>query len=421
MVARTMVLIIYDDWRRVPEDLKRKIWDFVCESKENASRHWSKVEVVQIYLNKHFIIPFVDNRSKLKQETRLTEEEIDRSLTWKLARKRKGGGYDSKVAQIVEKISDLETKAKTGSLETDGKNDILNQALGTKEHLGSVQGMETFITHGVYFEFSKNVRDMMTGERDEFIKKFNALKERLEKMSNQLNNRSLMFYAGSNHQPLKGNAVLAKSVVVDNTCYLVVDSSANIVAKGTIIEYKGPNVWVTVDMVFDGSPSLPFPDDEEFLVKVFKKLQKKKYITPEKVAKKSESMYNKVDFDMGIKNIDLVGNELAITLVKSEPKQMKLDKQHTSPKKRKADVTLLRKKKTRQSMVFKRRRVQNNSSLKMFSTVVNHFLLDKQTLRVQTDDNLFGYESYTYVSKKDFERALDMEELTALCITVYIM
>ncbi|XP_031261921.1 uncharacterized protein LOC116120120 [Pistacia vera] len=303
--------------------------------------------------------------------------------------------------------------------------------------------MEKFITHGVYFEFSKNVRDMMTGERDEFIKKFNALEERLEKMSNQLNNRSLMFHAGSNHQPLKGNALLAKLVVVDNTCYLVVDSSINIVAKGTIIEYKGPNVWVTVDVVFDGSPSLPFPDDEEFLVKVnnaishrllwpkelvlraanmvFKKLQKKKYITPEKVAKKSESMYNKVDFDMRIENIDLVGNEFAITPVKSEPKQMKLDKKHTNLRKRKADVTLLRKKKTRQSMVFKRRRVQNNSSLKMFSTVVNHFLLDKQTLHVQTDDNLFGYESYTYVSKKDFERVLDMEELTASCITVYIM
>ncbi|KAJ0103118.1 hypothetical protein Patl1_05272 [Pistacia atlantica] len=46
------------------------------------------------------------------------------------------------------------------------------------------------------------------------------------------------------------------------------DSQANIVAKGTIIEYEGPNVWVTMDVVFDGSPSLPFLDDEEFLVKV---------------------------------------------------------------------------------------------------------------------------------------------------------
>lgn len=39
----------------------------------------------------------------------------------------------------------------------------------------------------------------MTRERDEFIKKFNALEERFEKMSNQLNNRSLMFDVGSNH------------------------------------------------------------------------------------------------------------------------------------------------------------------------------------------------------------------------------
>lgn len=39
-------------------------------------------------------------------------------------------------------------------------------------------------------------------------------------------------------------------------------------AKGTIIEYEGPNIWVTMDVVSDGSPSLPFLDDEEFLVKV---------------------------------------------------------------------------------------------------------------------------------------------------------
>ena len=39
-----------------------------------------------------------------KQETGLTEEEIDRSLTWKRARKRKSGGYDADVAEIVEKI-----------------------------------------------------------------------------------------------------------------------------------------------------------------------------------------------------------------------------------------------------------------------------------------------------------------------------
>ena len=32
MVARTMVPISYDDWRHVPEDLKKKIWDFVCVS-----------------------------------------------------------------------------------------------------------------------------------------------------------------------------------------------------------------------------------------------------------------------------------------------------------------------------------------------------------------------------------------------------
>ncbi|KAJ0075642.1 hypothetical protein Patl1_34874 [Pistacia atlantica] len=240
-----MVPISYDDWRHVPEDLKRKIWDFVCEhfgvnpksQKKKLQDIGSKVETFSTKQkekqakNKYNHIlswkGYTNLIEEIKQETRLIEEEIDRCLTWKLTRKSKGGSGS-------HSGSDLESKATIGLLETDGKNDILSQALGTKEHPG-------FPT--------------------------------------------------------------------------------NIVAKGTIMEYEGPNVWVNIDVVFDGSPSLPFPDDEEFLVKV--------------------------DSDMEIKDIDLLRNELAITPVKSKPKQMKLDKKHISHVKRKADVTPLRKKKTR--------------------------------------------------------------------------
>ncbi|KAJ0096177.1 hypothetical protein Patl1_15857 [Pistacia atlantica] len=164
------------------------------------------------------------------------------------------------------------------------------------------------------------------------------LEERLEKMSNQLNNRSLMFDAGSNHQPLKDNAILAKSVAVI--------PRPTLWQRGLLWNMKVPTYgWMWCLM---GVPSLPFSNDEEFLVKgsdaighrllwqeelVSKKVQKK-YATPEKVAKKLESMYNKVDSDMEIKDIELLGNELAITPIKSEPKQMKLDKKHTSLEKR---------------------------------------------------------------------------------------
>ncbi|XP_031268565.1 uncharacterized protein LOC116127037 [Pistacia vera] len=78
-------------------------------------------------------------------------------------------------------------------------------------------------------------------------------------------------------------------------------------------------------------------------------------------------------------------------------------------------------KKIQQSVVPERHIVQNNPSLKMFSIMVNRLIPNKQIVRVQTDDNLFGYDSYTYLTKEDFERVLNMEELTASCITVYIM
>ncbi|KAJ0038360.1 hypothetical protein Pint_22699 [Pistacia integerrima] len=248
MVAQTIVLIIYDDWRHVPEDLKRKIWDFVCDHfgvdpesrKKTLQDNGVKWKSFKYTLNKNFVIPFVDKSGKLtlstkqmekqaknkynhklsrkgyanlieeiKQETRLTEEEIDRSLTWKLARKRKWWRVTLRLRQRL-------THWKRMAIMTSSvKHWAPKNIQGQYEVWGSLSPMGS----------------------------------------------------GSNHQPLKGNAILAKSVAVDNTCYLVVDFSTNIVAKGTIMEYEGPNVWVIVDVVFGGSPSLPFPNDEEFLVK----------------------------------------------------------------------------------------------------------------------------------------------------------
>ncbi|KAJ0042661.1 hypothetical protein Pint_19045 [Pistacia integerrima] len=289
----------------------------------------------------------------------------------------------------------------------------------------------------------------------------------------------------STHHPLKGNAPLPKSIALDTTCYLTVDSPANIVAKGTIMEYEGSNVWVTMDVVskkvvkkkyatpkkvpkksesvydkvdFDMEIEDIDPLGNELAIipvkskpqqmkvdkkrtnlgkrkakvtplkmkkirqsVVSKKFVKKKYATPKKVPKKSESVYDKIDFDMEIEDIDPLGNELAITTVKSEPQQMKVDKKRTSLGKRKVEVTPLKMKKIQQSVVPERHIVQNNPSLKMFSIMVNRLIPNKQIVRVQTDDNLFGYDSYTYLTKEDFERVLNMEELTASCITVYIM
>ncbi|XP_031268492.1 uncharacterized protein LOC116126961 [Pistacia vera] len=283
---------------------------------------------------------------------------------------------------------------------------------------------------GIHLLYDENYREPLKTSRRSFD---NAKKKRKEKEKDELQSNKLQIsnsFDGINslrrcftsicpprhrklstHHPLKGNAPLPKSIALDTTCYLTVDSPANIVAKGTIMEYEGSNVWVTMDVVFDGSPYLPFPNEENFLVKVSdgvghrllwpkeliiratdmvsKKVVKKKYATPKKVPKKSESVYDKVDFDMEIEDIDPLGNELAITPVKSKPQQMKVDKKRTNLGKRKAKVMPLKMKKIRQSVVLERDIVQHNPFLKIFSIVVNRLIPNKQTIRVQTDDNLF--------------------------------
>lgn len=49
---------------------------------------------------------------------------------------------------------------------------------------------------------------------------------------------------------------------------MAIDCKENIVATGTIIEYKSSNCLVSIEVVFDRDANLPVADDDESLVKV---------------------------------------------------------------------------------------------------------------------------------------------------------
>lgn len=66
-------------------------------------------------------------------------------------------------------------------------------------------------------------------------------------------------------------------------------------------------------------------------------------------------------------------------------------------------------------------RIDNNRVLKMTARMVDAQVLKAESIKVQCEDDLFGYESYTYLSYEDFEVVFTLDELTGVVITCYMM
>ena len=71
--------------------------------------------------------------------------------------------------------------------------------------------------------------------------------------------------------------------------------------------------------------------------------------------------------------------------------------------------------------VGKKVRVDNNGVLKMAERLFETKGSKVKATRVQCEDALFGYDSYTFVSWEDFQVVFTLEELTGSIITCYMM
>ncbi|KAI3799239.1 hypothetical protein L1987_34531 [Smallanthus sonchifolius] len=57
----------------------------------------------------------------------------------------------------------------------------------------------------------------------------------------------------------------------------------------------------------------------------------------------------------------------------------------------------------------------------MIVVMVDGHVSKVDSLKVQCEDGLFGYESYTYLNWDDFEAVFTLQELTGAVITSYMM
>ncbi|KAL0543831.1 hypothetical protein IC582_018936 [Cucumis melo] len=86
------------------------------------------------------------------------EVYVDRATMWKKARVNKQGQYDNDdIQQVVHKIDEISMNTDSSSVNRHCSNDVLTQALGTKEHNGRVRGVGGYVTPTTYFHSVKKI------------------------------------------------------------------------------------------------------------------------------------------------------------------------------------------------------------------------------------------------------------------------
>ncbi|CAH1412703.1 unnamed protein product [Lactuca virosa] len=68
-----------------------------------------------------------------------------------------------------------------------------------------------------------------------------------------------------------------------------------------------------------------------------------------------------------------------------------------------------------------RMRIEKSSILKMTAMMADGQVTKVDSIKVQSENDLFGYDSYTYLNWDDFEAVLTMDELTGAVIVSYMM
>ncbi|CAI9303091.1 unnamed protein product [Lactuca saligna] len=124
--------------------------------------------------------------------------------------------------------------------------------------------MGKFITPQQYFYLPKNVKYYLEIENERVDKRIKKLEDDLEKLKRFVLNVSKAASCQI------GGVIEDFEKQPDNSCLLAVEFAANVVAKGTIMKYSASdeNIEVMIETILKGEALIPFPLEEEFIVKV---------------------------------------------------------------------------------------------------------------------------------------------------------
>ncbi|KAK9076248.1 hypothetical protein SSX86_004581 [Deinandra increscens subsp. villosa] len=459
-------LLKIEDWKLFVEQRISRKW-------EDKSKKAKNIRACNKYNHRLSRKGYVGLIAEIMQETGKAEEEIDRVVCWKRAREMKTGGFDPDVKKIVEKIEELQKTEKVAEVPC-GTHDVLTKALGTEEQRGHVRGMGKFVMPHQYFFLPKTVKHYLDNEKNKMDLRLMKVEDELERLKRGINNK---VFEGASCQ-MGGDEDVedeGPKEPLDNSCYLAVDVPSNIVAKGYVVKYSvsGENIEVMMETCVQGEALLPIPLEEEFVEKVKDALgyilswprhlvircsdlnktvaqhakkdeERKKDV--EKNAKKDEESNTK----KGMEKEKETGKELESKKEKKRKREPdeeiekesiiigKLDDKNCGSqlitgdtinelKASKTKVNEKERKKVDDSRRITRGqrktriRMEKSVALKMVAMMVDGHVLKVDSIKVQCEDDVFGYESYTYLSWNDFDKVFTMDEVSGAVVTSYTM
>ncbi|KAA0060234.1 transposase [Cucumis melo var. makuwa] len=297
--VRQQIPITYNSWKEVPNELKDKIYDCISMSFDlqpnakhsilmSASR---KFRTFKTTLTQKYILPSKDQPSLLQfppkiyshinqedwesfVDARLSEEWEDYSRIQRERRSkcvynhhmsRKGYANladELKITHDVSYRSTLWKEARKGKnndyfddatrdFATNKNEDILTDALGSKEHGGRVRGVGAFVSQSQYFNTVKGKEKMCHKEEDD--SRCKSDKKRSNHSRSSIGSINIDLDADEDTPTNKG--------VEGTPCQLSIGSINNIVAVATIVEDNigCPNVKVLVDVVTGENLTIPNP------------------------------------------------------------------------------------------------------------------------------------------------------------------
>ncbi|KAL4020802.1 hypothetical protein IC575_019589 [Cucumis melo] len=372
--VRQQIPITYNSWKEVPNELKDKIYDCISMSFDlqpnakhsilmSASR---KFRTFKTTLTQKYILPSKDQPSLLQfppkiyshinqedwESFKITHDVSYRSTLWKEARKGKNNDYfDDATRDYASRIDKL--------VATNKNEDILTDALGSKEHSGRVRGVGAFVSQSQYFNTVKGKEKMCHKEEDDSICKSD--KKRSNHSRSSIGSINIDLDADEDTPTNKG--------VEGTPCQLSIGSINNIAAVATIVEDNigCPNVKVLVDVVTRENLTIPNP-----------------------VKGKIETL------NQALGNIIEWPRRLVSTIN---------DKQEHS---------------TRNDVVYPSNYTDVNGIIKLLNRHAMNNMEDVDMIRIPMNELIFGSDKFVYLAREDLLHYCGMVEISYMCILAYI-
>ncbi|KAL4035939.1 hypothetical protein IC575_004651 [Cucumis melo] len=303
--------------------------------------------------------------ANLADELKITHDVSYRSTLWKEARKGKNNDYfDDATRDCASRIDEL--------VATNKNEDILTDALGSKEHGGRVRGVGAFVSQSQYFNTVKGKEKMCHKEEDD--SRCKGDKKRSNHSRSSIESINIDIDADEDTPTNKGVEdqlflTMLLIFVKRTPCQLSIESINNIVAVATIVEDNigCPNVKVLVDVVTGENLTIPNP-----------------------VKGKIETL------NQALGNIIEWHRRLVSTIN---------DKQEHS---------------TRKDVVYPSNYTDVNGIIKLLNRHAMNNMEDVDMIRIPMNELIFGSDKFVYLAREDLLHYCGMVEISYMCILAYI-